>query len=177
MKLKSLAAVVALVLSGPAMANCTSTFDLGVLGSPSLRVFGNDFTSTQSFQDCYNFTLSGPADTFGLTMALDTSWARDISLSSVSLSGGNLLGPLLDTTPSTFSFNSLLAGTYQFVIAGDVTGSQGGFLGGGSVSYFGSFFTTPATVVAAPVPEPGTYALLALGLAAVGWASRRRMQA
>lgn len=174
MKFKALALLLALVTGGPAMAACTETFNLGVMGPPALRVFGNDFGSTQHFEDCYNFTLSSPADSLGLTFELDASWVRDIDLSSVTLTGGSLVNAIVDTSASSFSFSNLAAGVYQFVITGDVTGRNGGLLGGGVVGYGGTFATARSTVVAAPVPEPKTYALLALGLLAVGWTVRRR---
>jgi hypothetical protein len=41
----------------------------------------------------------------------------------------------------------------------------------GAVGYWGLMTTTRS--IAAPVPEPETYAMLALGLGLVGWASRR----
>lgn len=176
MKFRSLAALLALVVAGPAVAACTETFNLGVMGPPALRVFGNDFSSAQSFEDCYNFTLNGPADSFGLTFTLDGSARRDIDLDSITLTGGSLIDAVTDTSASTFSFSNLLAGTYQFVIAGDVTGRNGGFLGGGLVGYGGAFATAGASI-AAPVPEPKTYALLVLGLIAVGSVVRRRNQA
>jgi hypothetical protein len=174
MKLKALALLLALVTGGPAMAACTQTFNLGVMGPPALRFFGNDFSSTRHFEDCYNFTLSGPTDSLGLAWELDASWTRDIDLDSVTLTGGSLVSALVDTSASSFSFSNLAAGVYQFVVAGDVTGRNGGLFGGGVVGYFGSFETQRATGVAAPVPEPKTYALLALGLLAVGWTVRRR---
>jgi hypothetical protein len=43
------------------------------------------------------------------------------------------------------------------------------------VGYSGKLVTTPSHI-AAPVPEPKTYALLLLGLGAVAFATRRRMQ-
>ncbi len=175
MKFKSLAVLLALVAGSPAMAACTDTFSLGVMGPPALQVFGNSFGSTQHFEDCYNFTLNGPADSFGLTLEWDGSLRRNIDLNSVTLSGGGLSGSLVDSTASSFSFSNLLAGAYQFVVTGDVTGRNGGLFGGGLVGYGGVFATVGASV-AAPVPEPKTYALLALGLVAVGWTVRRRNQ-
>ncbi len=176
MKFKSLAVLLALVAGAPAMGACTDTFNLGVMGPPALRVFGNDFGSAQSFEDCYNFTLNGPADAFGLTLEFDGSVRRNIDLTSVTISGGSLTQSIVDTSASTFSFSNLLAGAYQFVITGDVTGRDGGFLGGGVVGYAGAFVTTGSQAIAAPVPEPKTYALLALGLLAVGAVVRRRNQ-
>ncbi|HEX3139358.1 MAG TPA: FxDxF family PEP-CTERM protein [Rhizobacter sp.] len=179
MKFKSLAAALALVASAPAaMAACSETFNLGVMGPPALQLIGNDFSSAQHFEDCYNFTLSGPANSFGFTLEFDGSARRDIDLKGITLSGGSLAQSIFDPTESSFSFSNLLAGTYQFVITGDVTGANGGFLGGGLVGYAGSFLTVASSGgIAAPVPEPQTYALLALGLMAVGWTVRRRNQA
>jgi hypothetical protein len=173
MKFKALALSLALVTGGPAMAACTDTFNLGVMGPPGLGVFGNDFSSVQHFEDCYSFTLNSPADSLGLTWELDASWSRDIDLTSVTLTGGSLVSALVDTSTSSFSFNNLAAGVYQFIVTGDVTGRNGGLLGGGVVGY-GGIFATSRAPVAAPVPEPKTYALLALGLLAVGWTVRRR---
>lgn len=174
MKFKALALfLLALVTGSNAMAACTDSFNLGVMGPPALRSFGNDFSSVQSFEDCYSFTLNSPADSLGLTWELDASWARDIDLTSVTLTGGNLLSALVDTSASSFSFSNLAAGVYQFVVAGEVTGRNGGLLGGGYVGY-GGLFATSRAPVAAPVPEPQTYAMLALGLLAVGWTVRRR---
>lgn len=177
MKFKSLAVVLALVTGAPAMAACTDTFNLGVMGPPALRVIGNSFGSAQSFEDCYNFTLNGPADSFGFTLEFDGSVRRNIDLTSVTLSGGSLVHSIEDSSATTFSFSNLLAGVYQFVIAGDVTGRDGGFLGGGMVGYAGAFSTVGSTAITTPVPEPKTYALLALGLIAVGSVVRRRNQA
>jgi hypothetical protein len=178
MKFNSLAvAVLALVSGAPAMAACTETFNMGVMGSSALHSIGNGFHSPQHFEDCYNFTLSGPADSFGFTFGFDNAERRGIDLTSITLSNGSHTYSVGDVS-SRFSFNDLLAGTYQFVVTGDVVrterGSHGnGFHGGGMVGYEGAFGTSNVTV-AAPVPEPSTYAMLALGLVAVGAVVRRR---
>lgn len=173
MKFKSLAFALTLLAGSPAMAACTETFNLGVMGSPALRFIGNDFTSSQRFEDCYNFTLSGPSNAFGLTFEFDGSVRRNIDLTSITLSGGSLAHSMSDTSTSTFSFSNLLAGAYQLVVMGDVTGRNGGFLGGGWVGYVGALATSAATVTP-PVPEPETYAMLAIGLLAVGSVMRKR---
>jgi hypothetical protein len=169
MKSKLFAVALALAVSAPAMAACTSTFELGVMGTPSDSFFGNKFGSAQHFNDCYNFTLNSSANVKGGLLDIGP-----ISLGSITLSGGGLSTSLIDSTASAFSFNDLLAGVYQLVISGDV--KNGGFLGGGWGVYVGGLHATASSVVA-PVPEPKTYALLALGLLAMGWVVRRRNEA
>lgn len=174
--LLSVFAAVPLLMSGPAMAACTSSFSLGSIGAPSLSVLGNSFGSVQHFNDCFSFKLTGPGskDAFGLVLGLDASLRRDIDLGSISLSGGSLSSTIFDD--NLFSFNNLLAGDYQLVIAGDVTGRNGGLFGGGLVGYGGVLGIGPA--VAPAVPEPSTWAMMVLGFAGVGFlAYRRRGQA
>lgn len=174
MKFKALVLLLlALVTSGPVAAACTQSFNLGVMGPSALRIFGNDFSSPQSFEDCYNFTLSAPADASGRVLEWDLSLLRNIDIDTVSLTGGGLSSALIDTSPSRFSFSNLAAGVYQFVVIGSVTGRRG-YEWFDSVGYAGSLTTAYATT--APVPEPETYAMLALGLLAVGWTVRRRNQ-
>jgi len=177
MKLRSALGAGALVAgalaSQSAAAACTETFTLTSMGPPGFTTIFNDFSSAQSFSDCYDFTLNNSAEAFGLTLEWDLSRATNINIGSVSLSGGSLANTVVDNTPEWFSFSNLLAGSYQLIVAGDVTDrwSFGG--GGGSVAYTG-FLATTRSGIAAPVPEPETYALLALGLAVVGWSAKRR---
>lgn len=150
MKRYLLGCLAALALANPANAACTETFNLGVMGPPALRLIGNDFGSVGHFTDCYNFTLNAPGSSLGFTWEIDASWARDIDLTSASLTGGSLSSALFDTSPLFFSFGNLLPGVYQLVIEGEVTGRNGGLFGGGILAYGG----TVATTRISPVPGP-----------------------
>ena len=79
---------------------------------------------------------------------------RNIDLAGITLSGPSLPSSIFDPTESSFTFTGLPAGTYQFVINGDVTGLNGGLLGGGLVGYAGSVISTSADVAAVPSGTP-----------------------
>ena len=158
--------------SMPAAAACTESFNLGSMGPPSATYLYNAFDQQQQFNDCYNFTLNNSADAFGLTLEWDWTFANDIDVTSVSLSGGGLAGAVGADAPGQFSFNTLLAGTYQLIVSGTVTASDFARFDGGSVGYVGVLATSRS--IAAPVPEPETYAMLALGLAIVGFTAKKR---
>lgn len=170
MKIKSLVVALVLAVAGPAaMANLASCGSGSTaIGAGSTEVFGNSFTSAQHFSDCFSFTLGSSANAFGGTFELDPLSYLNIDVKSVSLTGGSLLSTLVDYTPGTFSFSNLVSGTYQLIVAGDVTKSWGLGL---PVAYLGTL-TTHAVV--SPVPEPETYAMLLMGLGTVGWIARRR---
>jgi hypothetical protein len=164
-------AVFALAASGAADA---AYIDLGAMGPPGVRLFGNDFSTVGDFSDQYTFSLSGPADSFGFTLALDGSWVRDIDITGVGLSSDGTLGSAVwATNTDIFSFSSLLAGSYSLFVNGTVTGRNGGLLGGGLVGYAGTLITTAATP-SKSVPEPGTLGLMGLSLLAMFFFSRRR---
>jgi hypothetical protein len=170
MKIKSLVAALALMVAGPAAMASLATCGSGstTLSSGSTELFGNSFTSAQHFSDCFSFTLGSSADAFGGTLEFDPLSFLNIDVKSISLTGGSLLSTLVDYTPGTFSFDNLVAGTYQLIVAGDVTKSWGLGLPVG----YGGVLTTNAVVN--PVPEPETYAMLLMGLGTVGWIARRR---
>lgn len=173
MKLKSLLASLVLVIGAPVAfaQSCTSTTSLGALGNGN-TLFGNWFGSTQSFNDCYDFTLGTASDVSGFTTELDLSIKFDIDIDSVSLYGTSG-APMLTSGSGGFSFDSLTAGAYQLVVSGDVSRvANFGTLFG--VGYAGALSAAPS--ITAPVPEPETYAMLAMGLGMIGWVSRRRRQ-
>lgn len=176
-------AALGLVLAGPSMAvTCTSTTNWYSLGPPGLEVFGQSFGSVGSYTDCYSFSLSSAADSFGGTWSIDP-WLNqlDLTVGSVTLFSGGLANNqttggfiTADSTPGSFSFTSLSAGTYTLAVASKVT-SDWGFTND-RVGYIGVIATTGASVASA-APEPESYAMMLAGLAGVGFAVRRRRRA
>ena len=186
MKTKAWGALCALALAAPAMAaTCNSAKDWGNLGPPGLEVFGHAFSSTGSYLDCYTFSLTAPAVSFGGVIELDPNLFGyelnylDIDVTSVSLFSGGVAasqtGALsaFDSSAWDFTFGGLSAGTYTLAIASTVTSESGDMPG--PVGYMGSIVT--AASVASPAPEPEALAMMLAGLAGVGAAARRRKQA
>jgi hypothetical protein len=165
--------------SAHAMAvSCTSTSSWGSLGPPDVQAFGHSFSTAGNYTDCYTFTLSANADSFGGALAID-SWLNrlDIDLTGVSLFnggvvGGTTVGSLLsfDSNPTQFAFNALSLGTYSLAIGTSVTRDFGLF--NTAVSYSGLITTVAGPKGTVNVPEPGLLALFAIGL--IGFALRRR---
>jgi hypothetical protein len=175
MKFKRFLASIALSMVGAsaiaASPSCTSTTGWGSLGPPGFEAFGNSFTSANSYTDCYTFSVSSAATSFGGAIEINTLFnALDIDVTSVSLyAGDTLLGS--DTSPLFFSFAGLTGGSsYTLAIASKVTNDPG--LWTVPVGYAGLIAT-----IAAPVPEPGALALMVAGLAgiggALGWRRRK----
>lgn len=107
MKTKLLAAAAALVLSGTALADeTTSIFSL----------------TSGTFATPFNFTLTGPSDVFGDTNSSGISWF------GVLLNSPTVPFSALDTNPDDgFSFSGLSAGSYSLTFLGAGTGGFGGY--------------------------------------------------
>ncbi len=164
MKLKLVAvAVLASVTS-------ISSFALGPLNPSPSASFAN--TVSGAFTDDWTFNLGVPSIVAASVTNVEVSFGGPsfggISGFSAWLNGVQLFGPTSTTTVGGITVKtqvlsggtSIPAGMYHLMVSG--TGVTGG-----SASYGGN-------LVATPVPEPETYAMLLAGLGAIGFLARRR---
>jgi hypothetical protein len=197
-------AALSLAVSAPALAKtpyagtgitatATSSIDINLAGWQTFGGFGRD-NNTEAFIDIGAGTTVTGFEYIGL----DFSTSGGSYLSEFTLSLNNATGDtFMDWRPST------LAASGRFTGGGSWGGSSGqpGDFGPGAgfvvadgilwVTVYESFddpngdtgLVLDATVAAgtlrvflAPIPEPGTYGMMALGLLAVGAAVRKRRQ-
>lgn len=118
--------------------------------SPATDVFSDKYTFTLTSTT----TLASHVDAFGLSGSY-----------SILTAGGATTGNSWDYSSliGTVHTATLAAGSYYYRVFGEKTVD-------GSTALYG----LTSSVVAAPVPEPETYALLAAGLGVIGFVSSRR---
>ena len=173
MKFKLFTAAIVLALGAPAMAaNCLHFANLGPVGTTPVsfasQCVRTSFASIDPFTDHYSFSVSGFSDLTGGLVNFLISPSNDVSFSSVVVSGSGYSGT--DTNAADgFTFAGLSSGSYDLAVSGYL--ARGDYFGG----YTGAILSTAS--IAAPVPEPETYAMALLGLAGVGFATRRRNKA
>jgi opacity protein-like surface antigen len=142
---------------------CTITFN-GSTGQ-----YGNSTVTRSPFSDSYLFDLG----TGLLSLDLTTTFAnatQDIDFSLVQVgTGGNMINvPFVMGTDETYRITGLAvtAGTYML----NLTGARDG---GNNNSAFRASYTGNIAFAATPaVPEPATWAMMILGMGAVGFAMR-----
>lgn len=159
MKLKSIAAA---VVALTAISSHAADADWGAHAPLALDI---TVLPAGSFFDTFSFTLgaqsivTGSVDTFGSVIGGFSLWDKG---------GDGLIGTSDDLGLGGGAFGgttslTLGAGSYYYAVSGNA------FSAGG--------YAIASSAVAAPVPEPETYAMLAAGLGIVGFvASRRRRQ-
>jgi PEP-CTERM motif len=133
--------------------------DVGGLGTP-LLVSGNLLRSFAGWlgedgDPSFRASFSGAISAFSADFA-GVSLGSDVRL--FAYNGGTLLGTVIGSGMGQFTLSFAAAGITSIVIA---PGSFNDWVGVDNITY---------TVAA--VPEPETYALMGLGLAAIGWARR-----
>lgn len=175
MKFKLFSAAILLALGAPAMASqCSGDgSSLGTVGSATTSFYSEcqrTFASSGAdFTDHYSFSIADFGNVAGgLVDFLVFQW-NDVNLNSVTVRPAGARAGQTDSDPTDgFSFVGLAAGKYDLAVSGSLDRGQ---LAGG---YIGAINSTAS--IAAPVPEPATYAMLMIGLAGVGFASRRRIK-
>lgn len=163
MKLKFVAAAVL------ASVTSISSFALGPLTPSPSASFANTVMGT--FTDDWTFNLGSPSIVAASLTNVEVSFGGPsfggIHGFSAWLNGVALFGSTSTTTISGITVKtqvksggaSIPAGVYHLLVSGTTVGGQ--------ASYGGN-------LVATPVPEPETYAMLLAGLGAVGFLARRR---
>jgi hypothetical protein len=169
MNLKSVVLAAALAVSGAGV---------WAAGGPVSPTPSASFSNTVggAFTDIWTFNLGTASAVAASITNVEVSFAS-LSMGGIVgfsawLNGKLLVGPTsavttdgLTVTTQVLAGGSILpAGMYQLKVSG--TG-----ITGASASYGGNIVATP---VAAPIPEPETYAMLLAGLGVVGFVARRR---
>ncbi len=153
MQLKHVAAAALLALGAASAQAVTTTVNpnLGTVGSAEEYFGGVTVFDKGSFSYAYTFTLDNVST---LTGDLDKLWGN-VSFTGVSIGGTSAALAAGDT----FSFANMAAGTYTLLVSLNSKSFTHGW--GGSL-------------VAAPVPEPQTVAMLLAGLGLMGAVAARR---
>jgi hypothetical protein len=177
-------AISLLALTGTAQA-VTYTYSGLVGGSPSFNrpladfsgpsLFGvgsyyNSLTFNVSVSGAYTFLSTATSAWDNFLLLYSPVFTATAPLSNGLIANDDFAG----IGTSGFTFGLVVGTSYTLVTAGFDGSSQ-------PIADFGSYTNTitgpgTVTVTAAVVPEPGSYGLMALGLAAMGVAVRRRQQ-
>jgi hypothetical protein len=163
-------AVALVAFTTPAMA---TTINLGALDVPGFHLFGNSFEAPGSYKDDFTFTISKNAHATSLFLEVDLASRLNIDVFKIALTGANGLNYI--ASPAVFGaydFGILQAGNYTLSVFTNVTAAKSLLNVNLGLGYIGKLILGPGRPTS--VPEPGTLALLGLGLLGVTVTSRRR---
>lgn len=165
-------------LVSSAGSNFAINANTGVIGNTSSTIPSN--FGGVAYTNSNPSGSSAPASTqlYYIDYATDQLFVANSGFNSPTI---NLVGAIGFDTIGAFGFDILADGSAFASLTSGVTG-QGGLyqinLGTGSATLLGGFGASSpliAGLTAAPIPEPGTYAMLLAGLGLVGFAVRRRL--
>lgn len=171
---KALQAAILVAMAGymasASAVTITSTTNLADITGLAKNI-GNSFGAAaygSSFSDLYTFNLSTASQSVGTTVTIDLSVGQlNFQLSNMAIKLTDSTGATTYAMDNTMDASkalqlsaNLASGTgYRFLVTGDVTGNIGGGYAG--------------VLLAAPVPEANTYAMMLAGLGLVGFMARR----
>jgi len=144
--------------------NPTAAGSVVTNGSITTINFGQNPVSTPTFTGSFSLTNT-LSDLYSIVLSTSTP---GVTFTSAWLTGGNCtvatctLSPFPDNTSLKLASTLLVPGTYVFNLAGNAGADSSGA------------FTGNVTIMAAPVPEAATWAMMILGFGAMGMMIRRR---